>query len=51
MKENTERIGMCSMISLFFSKLYNIETFREKSKYFLISKQGANSNPTSRIMF
>ena len=30
---------LCSMVSFFFLKLYNIQTFREKSKYFLISKQ------------
>jgi uncharacterized coiled-coil DUF342 family protein len=29
---------LCSMISFFFSKLYDIGTFREKTKYFTISK-------------
>ena len=29
----------CHIVNFFFSKLYNIETFREKSKYFTISKQ------------
>jgi len=51
MKINIERIRddvveefvgieeFCSIVSFFFSKLYDIETFREKSKYFVISKQ------------
>ena len=39
MKENTERIRMCSMISFFFSKLYDIETFREKSIFFNIQAE------------
>jgi len=30
---------LCSMVNFFFTKLYNIENFKEKSKYFLISKQ------------
>jgi uncharacterized coiled-coil DUF342 family protein len=29
----------CHIVNFFFSKLYNIETFKEKSKYFTISKQ------------
>jgi uncharacterized coiled-coil DUF342 family protein len=51
MKINVERIRddvieefvgieeFCHIVNFFFSKLYNIETFREKSKYFTISKQ------------
>ena len=51
MKINVERIRddvieefvgieeFCHIVNFFFSKLYNIETFREKSNYFTISKQ------------
>lgn len=38
-EEFTRVEELCSMVSFFFSKLYNIETFKEKSKYFVISKQ------------
>ena len=30
---------ICSMVSFYFLKLYNIGTFKEKTKYFMISKQ------------
>jgi hypothetical protein len=30
---------LCHMVNFFFSKLYDIETFKEKSRYFTISKQ------------
>jgi hypothetical protein len=38
-EEFTRIEELCSLVSFFFSKLYDIETFRQKSKYFLISKQ------------
>jgi len=38
-EELTRIEELCSLASFLFSKLYDIETFTQKSKYFVISKQ------------